>query len=294
MKRFFIKLLMHGIALLHWRGIQTLGNFLGWLLMNTKNRQRRDALINIQLCRPDLTPVQQRELRRNSIIHFARTYIEFCAIWLWPAQKVLDLVVKESGSHQLDRDYRQGLIVLIPHLGDWELVGLYMAARGPVTSMYRPQKHIDELILKSRQRNGAILVPDNLQGVKQLLQACHRGEAVCILPDQVTREDTGSVYAPFFGVPAVTMLLASGLIRRSGAKVVFMFAERLPQSDGFHLHCLPAPKGLDSSDSVTAAKALNQGVEDCIAICPEQYHWTYRRFRRRPDGGPSPYTGRSI
>jgi len=42
---------------------------------------------------------------------------------------------------------------------------------------------------------------------------------------------------------------------------------------------------------VTAAAALNLGIEQCIRICPEQYVWPYKRFRRRPDGAPKVYTG---
>jgi KDO2-lipid IV(A) lauroyltransferase len=57
------------------------------------------------------------------------------------------------------------------------------------------------------------------------------------------------------------------------------------------MHCLPAPEGIDDRDDGVAAVALNRGVEACIRICPEQYQWAYRRFRRRPDNGPSPYTG---
>ncbi len=90
------------------------------------------------------------------------------------------------------------------------------------------------------------------------------------------------------------MLLVAGLVRRTGARVVCVVAERLDDGSGFHLHCLPAPAGIGDQDDLTAAAALNQAVEQCIDRAPEQYHWTYRRFRRRPDGAPSPYTGPSI
>jgi len=73
--------------------------------------------------------------------------------------------------------------------------------------------------------------------------------------------------------------------------VVFLFAERLVRGDGYALHCLPAPDGIDSGDDLEAATALNLGVEHCIAICPEQYVWAYKRFRSRPDGRPHPYRG---
>jgi len=294
MKRLLFIVALRGVALLPWRGIQAVGRLLGELLVRIPNRQRRDALINIRLCLPHLGEAERLTLRHRSMIQFARTFVEMAAIWLWPPHRVLSLVRRESGTELLRREPGCGLIVLAPHLGSWELAGLYMATRGGITSMYRPQRHLDDLILAARQRSGALLVPDDTSGVKRLLRAVKKGGQVGILPDQVTREETGSVFAPFFGVPAVTMLLVAGLARRSAARVVFLFAERLPGGEGFHLHCLPAPPGIDAANDQVAAAALNQGVEQCIRLCPEQYQWTYRRFRRRPDNAPSPYNGPSV
>ena len=73
--------------------------------------------------------------------------------------------------------------------------------------------------------------------------------------------------------------------------MVFLFAERLPRARGYALHCLEAPEGIDSADDVEAATALNRGVERCIGVCPEQYLWSYKRFRSRPAGEPHPYRG---
>jgi Kdo2-lipid IVA lauroyltransferase/acyltransferase len=294
MKRLFIIGLLRGLALLPWGMIQALGRWLGELWVRIPNRQRRDALINIRLCLPHLSAAEQSALRHRSMVQWACTYVEMAALWQWPAQRVLALIRQVSGAELLFREPGRGLIALSPHLGAWELAGLYMAAQGRITSLYRPQRHLDDFILAARQRSGGVLVPDHASGVKSLLRAVKRGEQVGILPDQVTREETGAVFAPFFGIPAVTMLLVAGLARRSHAQVVFVFAERLPDGQGFHLHCLPAPPGIDSEDDLIAATALNQGVEQCIQRCPDQYQWTYRRFRRRPNAAPNPYTGPSV
>lgn len=286
-------LLLRGLACLPWRGLQTIGYLLGLALVWIPNRQRRDALINIRLCLPNLSTKEALALRHHAMLQFGCTFAEMAALWLWPPTQVLELVKQETGTELLQLEPGRGLIVLTPHLGAWELAGLYMATHGKITSMYRPlaTKQLDQLVLNARQRNGAALVPDDTSGVKKLLRAVKHGEMVGILPDQVTREEAGSTYAPFFGIPAVTMLLVSGLARRSQAKVVFVYAERLPKYAGFHLHCLPAPIGIDSENDTIAATALNCGVQQCVELCPEQYQWTYRRFRRRPNQESSPYTG---
>lgn len=294
MKRLLLIGLLRGIALLPWRGIQALGSLLGWLILHVPNRQRRDILINIRLCFPDLSEQEQMALRRRTVMQFACTIVELSALWVWPVHRVLGLIKQVSGVEFLQREPGEGLIFLTPHLGAWELAGLYMGKTDAITSMYRPQRHVDDFILAARSRSGAHLVPDDRKGVKQLLRAVKNGQAIGLLPDQVTRDESGSVFAPFFGVPAPTMLLVAGLARRTDARVVFVATERLPRGQGFHIHILPAAEAIADPDDDKAARALNQGVEELISLFPEQYQWTYRRFRRRPDNGPSPYRGPSI
>lgn len=282
------------VAWLPWSGIQRLGGWLGWLLTRIPNRQRRDVLINLALCLPELSTEQRLALRERVMGEFARTFLEMAALWSWPPQRTLALVREVRGLEHLRAAQGEGLLVLTPHLGSWEMAGLYVASQGPLTSMYRRQGALDELIRQGREQTGASLVPDDVSGVMAMYRALKRGEMVGVLPDQVTREDAGSLFAPFFGVPAVTMLLVAGLARRTGARVLFAVAERLPDAQGFRMHILPVDPAVADPDPLTAATRLNQEVERCIRIAPEQYQWTYRRFRRRPDGAPSPYQGPSI
>ena len=68
------------------------------------------------------------------------------------------------------------------------------------------------------------------------------------------------------------------------------YAERLPRGRGFDLHYLPADEEIASTDLARSAEALNREVERCIRQKPEQYMWSYKRFRMRPPGGwPNPY-----
>jgi len=275
--------------------LQRLGWALGHLFVLWPNKQRRNALINIRLCQPSLTPEEQVALRDRTLREFGRTYLEIAYLWLRPVEEVLSLVTEVRGGELLDRSAGngagRGVIVLSPHLGAWELAGLYLAAQGPTTIFYKPQRLLDGLIREARGRSGATLAPTSPRGVRLLVQALERGEYTGILPDQEPKGESGAVFAPFFGVPAFTMLLVSRLARRTGARVIFMFAERLGPGRGFRMHCIAAPDGVESEDDLIAATALNRGVEQCVAICPEQYVWPYKRFRRRPEGPPSPYRG---
>jgi len=268
-----------------------LGTGIGWLMLKIPNKQRRNALINIRLCFPHLDTDQALAFRRRSFLEYYKTYSEFAYLWFRPVPKVLSLVCEVSGGELLCRDDGRGVIALSPHLGAWELAGLYLSAQGPTTTLYKPQPEVDRLIRKVRGRTGAELVPTDRRGIRRLIQTLRRGEYVGILPDQEPKLSPGSVFAPFFGVPALTMLLINRLVRKTGARVIFLFALRLPRAKGFHIHCLRAPVGIDSEDEITAATALNQGIEDAVNTCPEQYLWAYKRFRRRPPGMPELYQG---
>ncbi len=271
--------------------LHALGTLIGWVIARTPNRQRRNALINIALYRPELGTRAKIRLRNRSLVAFGRTYCEMGRLWLRPPDEVLSLIREVRGSKLLRRDHGRGLIVMSPHLGAWELAGLYLAAQGPTTIFYKPQQQLDALIAAARRRSGARLAPITARGIRALVRGLAAGEYAGILPDQEPRADKGAAFAPLFGMPAWTMVLVNRLARKSGARVIFMFAERLAWSRGYRIHCLPAPAGIDSGDDAVAAAALNAGIERCIEICPEQYLWPYRRFRRRPAGMPKVYAG---
>jgi KDO2-lipid IV(A) lauroyltransferase len=185
----------------------------------------------------------------------------------------------------------RGVILLTPHLGAWEMAGLYASQHYPITSLYRPPRlqGLAPMIKRGRERLGARLVPTDRQGIRALFQALKRGEVVGILPDQVPGEAGTGVFAPFFAQPAYTMTLVARLAHKTGAPVIFTYAERLPNALGFQVHFLPAPAGIDSADLVLAATALNAGVMQCVQRCLTQYQWSYKRFKTVPPGSRSPY-----
>ncbi|WP_338114177.1 lysophospholipid acyltransferase family protein [Thiorhodococcus mannitoliphagus] len=285
------RILMHLVARLPISVIHRLGAGLGLLVAHWPNRQRRNALMNIALCLPHLSREEQLVLRKRSLQALGMTYFEIAYLWLRPAEQVLSLVREVRGAELLQRRKGKGLIVLSPHIGAWELAGLHLAAQGPTAIFYKPQKYLDDMIRDSRARSGAELAPITAKGIRVLVQALERGDYVGILPDQEPKADKGAVFAPFFNQPAFTMLLVNRLARRTGAAVIFMFAERLADDAGFRLHCIQAPDGIDSEDDVEAATALNRGIEQCVMTCPEQYVWPYKRLRRRPVGALKVYTG---
>ena len=147
----------------------------------------------------------------------------------------------------------------------------------------------DPIIKNARERSGAKLVPTDVLGIKQLYKTLQSGNIIGILPDQEPDSKKGAVFAPFFTVPALTMLLVNRLVRRTGAKVVFCYAERLAAGRGFHIHFRSAADGISAADPELAARTLNLGVEACVRQLPDQYQWSYKRFKEQPAGRITPY-----
>jgi KDO2-lipid IV(A) lauroyltransferase len=276
-------------------GLHAIGVIIGTLYWLLPTRERRTARINLSLCFPELNESSSARLCRRHMQHMGRSLMEFSAVWFRPLNKVTRLVYETSGEEHLDRVPGQGLIVLMPHLGCWEIISLTLPQREQVTSLYRPPRNTElaPLIKQARERSGATLVPTDNQGVRRIYQTLQQGGTTCILPDQQPSSTRGAAFAPFFGQPALTMLLVNRLARKTGAKIVIGYAERLSWGRGFHIRYFPAPEGLDHDDPQQAAEALNLGLEEAVNECPEQYQWSYKRFRTQPDGALSPYSKKS-
>lgn len=276
--------------------VQRIGNLFGLLADLIPNRERDVAGVNIAACFPDRPPDDQRRLRRDVLTASGALFCEMPAAWFkhlpyWKPR------IDRAGFDAHARSVLaagKGMIVAAPHLGNWEITLIVLAWLSPVTAMYRPprQPALEPLLMAGREKGGAKLVPATAAGVRAVHASLGRGEIVGILPDQSPKIAAGKgagIFAPFFGIPAFTMTLISRLARRSGAPVVFVFAERLA-GGRFRIHWCDAPTGVDAVDPGEAATALNAGVEQCVRRRPEQYLWTYKRFAPAPSGQRSLYS----
>jgi len=216
--------------------------------------------------------------------------MEMGLVWRAPPQQALAGVHRIRGGELLDSavESGRGLLILCPHLGNWELLNLWLASRGPFTALYEPLRDpaLNAWIRRARQRTGARLVPTDAGGIRSLLRTLRSGGMAAVLPDQVPPRGAGR-HAPFLGHPALTMTLVQRLLRATGAQALMATALRVPE--GFELHFRRPVAGLDDADPQRAARALNASVEGCIALAPAQYQWSYKRFKHPPAGRLDPY-----
>ncbi len=293
MRAFFLKQLFRLFTLLPLPAAHALGAALGWLFFVIPNKRRRTAEINLELCFPEIPAMARRRLMRRNLIELGKSLVEIGVLWTRPKEKLLRWVRRISGEDELKQALARGrgLILALPHLGTWEMIGMWGSIHYPMTSLYRtpPMTQMGGLMRAARERFGARLVSADNAGIRALYKALERGEMVAILPDQVPSTRSASVFAPFFGIPASTMVLLSRLAAKTGAPVMFGYAERLPRGRGYHLHFLTAPPEIAQTGTGASAVVVNAMVEKCVRAAPEQYQWVYKRFRVRPDGDKAFY-----
>ena len=215
--------------------------------------------------------------------------LELAPIWFKPLAEVTPRVVQVSGWEIVEDAWKtgKGIVFLTPHLGCFEITAQYYAAHAPITVLYRPPKRafLQALIEMGRQRDDLHLAPADVSGVRSLVKALKRGQAVGLLPDQAPRVGEGA-WLDFFGKPAYTMTLAARLTE-TGATTIFAWAERLPGGRGYHLRLRRATIALEGGTMARAAQ-INNEIEALVRECPTQYLWGYNRYKRPAGAEPPP------
>jgi KDO2-lipid IV(A) lauroyltransferase len=279
-----VKGVVRGFGRLPLPAARRVGGWLGELLWRLPNQFREASFRNVGRCFPELTIDERRRLVRESLRSTALTVAESGATFYWPQDRLAELEESVEGVDLVKEGLARGngVLTLGPHVGNWEYLAHALTRRFGLLSLYRPPRiaELDTYLRQRRERLGARMMPATAAGLRALARTLEQGGVVGILPDQEPLKRHG-VFAPFFGKPALTMTLVSGLVRRYDPLVIYGFAQRSP-SGRFKVRIVEAPPDLGHRDEVYAATQLNLGVEQCVRACPEQYMWSYRRFRTRP------------
>ena len=179
-----------------------MGAAMGWVAFVASPTYRRRFLANSALAGYAFGDV------RAAVAHAGRMVAELPRLWMGAT-----MPCALTGEACVEQAYAagRGIVFLTPHQGCFELSAQaaarrWSAERGPITVLYRParQAWLAKVMETARNRPGMLAVPTTLAGVRQMIKALRRGEAVGLLPDQVPPEGQGQ-WAPFFGRDAYKM-----------------------------------------------------------------------------------------
>lgn len=272
-----LNLLTKILALLPLRGVQALGVSTAQIIQFIRPSYYKLLRENLNISNLYSNETDFKNIVKTNIAETGKGVLETLKIWQLPDNKAVSLIKSVNGWQAVEAAIAlgKGIIFLTPHLGCFEITSIYYAAKHPITVLYRPprQRWLTPLIEKGRSKGLVKLAPATTSGVRLLMQALKKGEAIGILPDQLPASGEGE-WANFFGKPAYTMTLASKIAEKTGAQVIMAFGKRLPNGDGYALYLTPLDKG-----AIATPTLLNQAIEQQIKLCPEQYLWRYNRYK---------------
>lgn len=275
------------LSLLPLPVLHFVGAMLGRLTYLASPGYRRNLRANMALAGIDPA------LRGKAVAEAGKQSVELARIWLKPLEEANAQVVEVRGWEHVEAAWAagRGIVYLTPHLGCFEITAQYVSAFTEITVLYRPPKQgwLQGLIERGRRREHLHLAPADLSGVRSLIKALRRGQAVGLLPDQAPKTGEG-IWLDFFGRPAYTMTLAARLTE-TGAVTLMAWGERLPGGRGYRLHFAPPREPL-SGDTRTRAQQINREIEHLIRACPAQYLWGYNRYKRPAGAEPPPAAGK--
>ncbi|MGQ9425974.1 LpxL/LpxP family Kdo(2)-lipid IV(A) lauroyl/palmitoleoyl acyltransferase [Gilvimarinus sp. F26214L] len=269
-----------------------LGRGLGWVTYHLLKRRRFITRRNLELCFPEKSADEREALVRENFVSTATAVFESGIAWFWPVSRLKKLYTIEGIEIIQDQLRKgQGMILLTLHFTTLEIMGAAMTSlMDSMAVSYRPHRNpvYDLIQARSRARRNPTAAAIAAGDVRSMVRHLRRGYGIGYLPDQ----DFGpkhSVFAPFFGIPAATVVGLPRLARMADVPVIPLVNLRRPDGKGYIFRVLPPFEDFPSGDETADALKLNEHVERCIRECPEQYLWMHRRFKSRPPGEPDLY-----
>lgn len=252
-------------------------------------RQRKRAVANLRLAYgDDLTPKERATLTRRVFEHYGRCVVEFLRSPTM-SKAELDARVTCDGFEHIEQALAagRGVIFVSGHIGNWEILGRWGALirNLPLTVVAKDTKNPALAAYVRRMREGSGFgVLSMGESARSLLKVLRRGEIICLLADQ----NSGDLFAPFFGIPTGTAFGPAALALHSGAVLLPIYC--LATNEGnFHIRCFPpvpaVVTGDRDADQQRITAELNHRLESVVREYPDQWLWLHNRWKAAFDAG---------
>jgi len=259
-----------------------LADLISLVLRNTSNQVSRQARENIRLCFADLDKAGQQALYRETMRHTCYAMTELAAAWCWPVERVLARITSIDVCDEFNQS-SQSRIILVPHLGSWETLAVWLGQNCNAIMLYKRRKNreLDNFAKQARARSGGELVPTKKRGLRQLLIGLKAGKSLMILPDQKPGGNKAYIESSFFGFSAPTTTLVHNLCSKIDCDVFIANMCRSTPPGEFSLQIRPLEHARLAADDVSSAQYMNDQIEALVRPQLAQYQWAYRRFDSR-------------
>ncbi len=283
------------LAQLPYRWLMRLGRVLGRVMGALPGARRRIAMVNLALCFPELTAIQRKELLRRHFESLGMGLMETALCWWASPARLRSLLTQVRGLEHLEQALGQGnkegrgAILLVAHFTTMEMAGTLLSTQFALHVTYRQHKNalFEEVMRRARLAHRDVVLIEH-GNIRSMLRTLKNNNVLWYAPDQ-NYAGKHSTFAPFFGIAASTMTATAEMARLSGAPIIPLFPERLPDGSGYRITLQPALEGFPVGDAERDAARINALFESQVRHIPEQYLWVHRRFKTRPSGEGSVY-----
>lgn len=222
-----------------------------------------------------------REVVRRSFVNMARSAAEFLLAPYTGREEVLSLV-RGYGLRNLEEalSLGRGAIVVTAHLGNWEMLAAFMAARGfRVNGLAADQRdeRITHLIERLRSSWGVKTVSKD-RALRGAVECLEEGEVLGVLLDQ----EVGSAFvvAPFLGFDAYTPSGVLKLASRRGIPLLPIFIVRDGSDPMRHRAYFLRPRLFSGERLEEQARWCNEVLSRWIRAFPDQWMWVSDRWEK--------------
>ena len=269
----------------------TIGEWIGGLGYRPFGVRRGVVERQVRAAFPELDHADVLRIARASYESLGRTTIETALLPAYSRDEVLAMFERVEGWDVVERARARGhgVLFVTGHLGNWELGGSYIAARGiPIEAVARRMQNplFDRYLTDTRRQIGMTVIHD-ADAVRRVPRAIREQHAVAFLVDQGA-VGLASAWVPFFGRYAKTPRGPAVFALRLDAPVVFGCALRQP--DGrfvMHFEEVPVTRTGDrDADVDRIVESYTATLERWVRRAPEQYFWHHRRWKHQRPGTP--------
>ncbi len=250
------------------------------------SRGRLRALAHLKAAFPQEGPAWRRAVVRSMFERFAQNAVEVLYVPHLDERR-LRARVRLSGEDAVRRalDSGKGVLLLGVHAGSWELSNIACAVFFPERAyamLAQPQKRtrrLDSFLNTTRGRKGCRVI--GVGELKKMMTHLSQNNILGMVADHGGRE---GLPVTFFGKKARVPVGSMKLAQKLGSRIVLCFVRRVkgPRHELSFLEYEPVRSGDEAADLHENLRRINVAFEGFIRRHPEEYLWTYRRWKHGP------------
>jgi KDO2-lipid IV(A) lauroyltransferase len=244
---------------------------------NGKNVSRLRS--NLQRTQPNITELDLDLLVFNAMRSYMRYWCDTFRFPDWSTQRVRETVTVKNEHLLLDAiTAKTGVIVCLPHAGNWDHAGAYFCAKGihlvTVAEHLKPEKLFLKF-LSYRQAMGMEVLPLDGRVLGTLAQRLRQGALVALVADRDLSRS--GIDVTFFGGPARMPAGPALLAMKTSAPLITAFVSYT--DSGIHIEfnevAIPTA-GSDEDRVLEIVQRMAKQFEDGISVHPQDWHMLQR------------------